>query len=208
VRRTILALAAAVALFAHGARAQESIHPKNVVDPEEGLPLYQRKHFPSDGWMSPDDRRILAISRATIEEARRVMGPPPPLAPVVMHGGMGGLVNHHITQFSHLEQTGAPVEMRGGCCSACTLITGFIPKERLCFALGAFLAFHAARTAEPYPRRSLAITWQMYAAYPSEIKSWIDNRGGPTSSRWKPTGPCPTTTCGRWATRGASDPDL
>jgi hypothetical protein len=97
-----IALAAAVALFAHGARAQESFHPKTVVDPEEGLPLYKSKHLPPDGWMSPDDRRILAISRATIEEARRVIaktGVPPPLAPVVMHGGMGGLVNFHITQF-------------------------------------------------------------------------------------------------------------
>ena len=36
-----------------------------------------------------------------------------------------------------------------------------------------------ARTAETYPRRSGAGTWQMYAAYPPEIKSWIDDRGGP-----------------------------
>jgi hypothetical protein len=73
--------------------------------------------------------------------------------------------------------------MRGGCWSACTLITGYIPKERLCFAPGAFLAFHAARTDETYPRLSPAATWQMYAAYPPEIRHWIDNRGGPNKLR-------------------------
>jgi hypothetical protein len=107
------------------------------------------------------------------------LSPPPPLAPVVMAGGQGGSIYEHILRFSKLEQTGAPVEMRGGCWSACTMITGFVPKERLCFAPAAFLAFHAARTGEADPRLSLAGTWRMYASYPPEIKSWIDNRGGP-----------------------------
>ena len=72
----------------------------------------------------------------------------------------------------------APVEMRGGCWSACTMITGFVPKERLCFAPGAFLAFHAARTAEPPYRLNSAGTWTMYASYPAEIPQWIDHHGG------------------------------
>jgi hypothetical protein len=47
-------------------------------------------------------------------------------------------------------------------------------EARLCFAPGAFLAFHAARTIEPYPRLSPHATWTMYASYPAEIRQWID----------------------------------
>jgi hypothetical protein len=129
--------------------------------------------------MSPDDRRLMALSLATVAAAKAALPPPPPLAPVVMHGGMGGVLDDHITRFWALGQTGAPVEMRGGCWSACTMITSFVPKERLCFAPGAFLAFHAARTIEPYPQLSPSATWRMYASYPAEIRSWIDDRGGP-----------------------------
>ena len=108
--------------------------------------------------------------------------PPPPaepaLEPVVMNGGRGGLLAEHYVRFWALKQQGATVEMRGGCWSACTTITAFIPKERLCFAPGAFLAFHAARRVdnqqlEPH------VTLSMYAGYPAEIRQWIDTRGGP-----------------------------
>jgi hypothetical protein len=94
VRRTALALAVLLAttissqdgrLRLDAAHAQQSIRPKTVVDPEEGLPLYKRKHFPPDGWMSPDDRRILAISMtmaaAAAAAAKTALPPPPPLTP-------------------------------------------------------------------------------------------------------------------------------
>jgi hypothetical protein len=125
-----------------------------------------------------------------------------------MNGGMGGLIGEHTTRFWAHGQTGAPVEMRGGCWSACTMITGFVPKERLCFAPGAFLAFHAARTAEPPYRLNSAGTWTMYASYPAEIRQWIDHHGGVYKLTVEPSGPCTIATCGRSATRGASDPDL
>jgi hypothetical protein len=68
--------------------------------------------------------------------------------------------------------------MRGGCWSACTLLTSFIPKDKLCFAEGSFLAFHGARAPDsmrPLPQSTLAI----YATYPVEIRQWIDRHGGP-----------------------------
>jgi hypothetical protein len=203
---------AALLVTTAAANAQESFHPKtrvmtagemanlinpvNPADPEAGLPLYKRTMMPP---------------AAPTSAFHAIIRNPPPdqhLTPVVMNGGMGGLIGEHTTRFWALGQTGAPVEMRGGCWSACTMITGFVPKERLCFAPGAFLAFHAARTAEPPYRLNSAGTWTMYASYPAEIRQWIDHHGGVYKLTVEPSGPCTIATCGRSATRGASDPDL
>jgi hypothetical protein len=61
-----------------------------------------------------------------------------------MYEGKGASIPEHDFECSRLAETGASVEMRGGCYSACTLLTSYFPKERLCFGEGAFLAFHAA----------------------------------------------------------------
>jgi hypothetical protein len=124
VRRTILTLAAVLAATA--AHAQNTVYPLNkplVIDPEAGLPLYQRKFMPPGGsldWL-PDGARMVATIK-----------PPPPvepmLEPVVMNGGKGGNIMEHQTKFWTLKQQGATVKMYAGCWSACTLITAYIPK--------------------------------------------------------------------------------
>jgi hypothetical protein len=165
----------AALLATTAAHAQGSIF-YNTVDPEEGVPLYRRTKLPPDGWMSPEDRRLMALSLSTFSPPAP-LAPLPALEPVVLNGGRGGLLAEHYVRFWALKQQGAPVEMRGGCWSACTTITAFIPKERLCFAVGAFLAFHAARRVDnqqPSPHATLS----MYASYPAEIRQWIDNHGG------------------------------
>jgi hypothetical protein len=172
VRRTILALAAVLAATA-AAHAQNTVYPLNkplVIDPEEGLPLYQRKFMPPAGYVSPDQRALVALSTPIV--------PPTPPERVVMNGGKGGLISEHYTRFWALKQQGASVEMRAGCWSACTLITSLIPKERLCFAEGSFLAFHSARGPDSTAPQ-LQSTLQMYASYPAEIRQWIDRNGGP-----------------------------
>ena len=38
--------------------------------------------------------------------------------------------------------------MRGPCYSACTLLLAYVAPDNLCIAEGAFMAFHAIRSAE------------------------------------------------------------
>ena len=187
MRRTILTLAAAMTLITTAAAAQESFHPKtrvmtaeemknlvnpvNPADPEAGLPLYKRTMMPPPVVTSPVPLVFHAVIRPNDPQ-------PATLTPVVMYGGMGGLISDHQLRFSAIRHSGVPVEMRGGCWSACTMITGFVPKERLCFAPGAFLAFHAARSVEQPPRLSPSGTWAMYASQPPDIRHWIDAHGG------------------------------
>jgi hypothetical protein len=142
-----------------------------VIDPEEGLPAYKRKFMPPDGYVAPDQRALVALSAPIMA--------PTPLKPMVIRGGKGGSIPEHISRFGTLGRSGAPVEMHGGCYSACTLITAHVPKERLCFAPGAFLAFHAATwTPKPPHQIAPAATRDMYLSYPAEVQQWIDARGG------------------------------
>lgn len=188
-----IALVVVVLLVGRLAEAQidqqnSSIHYQTPRDPEAGLPVYKRTTMPPapipyrshDGYLPPNRRLELEPTPGPLAFATVIPSTFPPskpgLTPVVFNGGQGGLIAEHILRFWTLAQTGAPVEMRGGCWSACTLITAYVPKDRLCFAPGAFLAFHSALTADrqahPYA------TAGMYLSYPAEIRQWIDDRGG------------------------------
>jgi hypothetical protein len=53
--RRAAAILTVLLLTTTAAVAQESFHPRTVVDPEEGLPLYKRKFFPPEGYVSPEN---------------------------------------------------------------------------------------------------------------------------------------------------------
>jgi hypothetical protein len=167
VRRTILTLAAVLAATA--AHAQNTVYPHKLMppDPEAGLPLYKMTKMPPPDPIGdvPPGWQLAALMQ-------------PPVERVVMNGGKGGSISEHQAKFWALKQQGATVEMHAGCWSACTLITAFIPKERLCFAEGSFMAFHSARTVQS-PAPKIEATLAMYRSYPVEIQHWIDRNGGP-----------------------------
>jgi hypothetical protein len=100
-----------------------------------------------------------------------------PLEVVVIRYGQGGLVAEHDLRYGAYKRAKSKVEVRGPCYSACTLITAYIGKDDLCFAEGAFLAFHAVRkasTKELMPAATAMMYWQQ----PADIRDWIDRTGG------------------------------
>jgi hypothetical protein len=181
VRRTILTLAAVLAATAANAQSTVVWSPRSidsgvvvdvVVDPEEGVPGYKRKFMPPADYVPPDQRLLVTLSAPIVPPT--LVKPP---EPVVINFGKGGSIMEHQTRFWTLKQQGASVEMRGPCYSACTLITLYIPKQRLCIAEGSFLAFHSAQGGDLKPK--LEATLAMYSIYPAEIRQWIDRNGGP-----------------------------
>jgi hypothetical protein len=88
----------------------------------------------------------------------------------------GGIIGEHMKRWRELAQSGDDVEIRGPCFSACTLIVGYVPKERLCFGDYASLQFHAAREADG--KMSEWATWRMFSDYPNDIRNWLKARGG------------------------------
>jgi hypothetical protein len=101
--------------------------------------------YPSklDGWIPPGQRTMEMVA----------LQPPPPaykptvLPPVVIPAhGMGGNLDEHKILFASYRAYGMSVELRGPCYSACTVLTSYVGKDKLCIGEGGFMAFHAARS--------------------------------------------------------------
>jgi hypothetical protein len=106
----------------------------------------------------------------------------PALADIVIRNDPGGLISHHVAEFSRIRDAGDRVVIDGQCYSACTLVLGMIPRERLCVTQRARLGFHAAWAYAPDGSTvaSPMGNQQLWGAYPPEIRSWISSRGGLT----------------------------
>jgi hypothetical protein len=104
---------------------------------------------------------------------------PPPFGPTdktFLGREQGGRIDQHIERWKALAASGEDVEIRGFCWSACTLVTAYIPKERLCFSQTATLAFHLARFPNGEP--SIEGSRWMFNAYPEDIRAWLRAKGG------------------------------
>src|SRR5271170_1480028 len=56
----------------------------------------------------------------------------------------GGEVSAYVQKFRELRASGERIVIDGPCLSACTLLTGIIPRDRICVTRRAVLGFHAA----------------------------------------------------------------
>ena len=93
----------------------------------------------------------------------------------------GGEVASYVQKFRQIRDSGQRVVIDGPCLSACTLLTGIIPKDHVCITRRATLGFHAAsyyddasRTLVP-TRHGSELVMRLY---PPEIRSWINRHGG------------------------------
>ena len=56
----------------------------------------------------------------------------------------GGRIGNYLSRYETIRKTGRHVAIDGTCASACTLLLGVIPHDRICVTPRAVLAFHAA----------------------------------------------------------------
>jgi hypothetical protein len=85
----------------------------------------------------------------------------------------GGLVAEYDARWAGLAAQGVNVRIVGPCQSACTVLLGHIPHQRICVTPQASFGFHLAQTA-----KSTATLWNAYSA---DIQAWINQHGGLTS---------------------------
>jgi len=92
----------------------------------------------------------------------------------------GGQIGPYLESLVALRDSGERVIIDGPCLSACTMIVGVIPPERLCATSRARLGFHAAWHPGENGRQvtSKAATKLLMDIYPEEVRSWIARRGG------------------------------
>jgi hypothetical protein len=118
-----------------------------------------------------------------------------PLAAVITFAGVGasdavvriaqdrgGRIATYVEKFQGVRSSGEMVIIDGFCASACTIVLGSVPHERICVTSRARLGFHAAWDPGSNGRKivNTEATQSLYLMYPSEVRHWIDQRGGLT----------------------------
>jgi hypothetical protein len=95
----------------------------------------------------------------------------------------GGEVSSYVRKFHEMRATGEHIVIDGPCLSACTLLTGIVPRNHVCVTSRAVLGFHAASYYDD-ASRSLVPTRAgsrvVMRLYPPEIRAWIGRHGGLT----------------------------
>jgi hypothetical protein len=104
-------------------------------------------------------------------------------AEVRIVGDPGGEVSSYLHKYRQIRDSGQRVVIDGPCLSACTLLTGIIPRNRVCVTRRAMLGFHAASYYDD-ATRSLVPTRSgsrfVMRLYPPDIRRWIRRNGGLT----------------------------
>ncbi len=95
----------------------------------------------------------------------------------------GGRIGTYVDKYQGLRTSGETVIIDGLCASACTIVLGAVPHDRICVTSHARLGFHAAWD---FGRNGRAVTNQeatqmLYSMYPSQVRRWIAQRGGLTT---------------------------
>jgi len=104
----------------------------------------------------------------------------PASAEVRIRSDGGGEVGSYLYKFALIRQSGQKVVIDGPCLSACTLVLGVVPRDRICVTRKAELGFHAAwmPTSGGGKVTQPLATKMMMDMYPSDVKGWIKRRGG------------------------------
>jgi hypothetical protein len=94
----------------------------------------------------------------------------------------GGQIGPYLQNLASLRNSGEHIVIDGPCLSACTMLLGVIPRERICATPRARLGFHAAWQPgdNGQPVVSRGGTQLLMEVYPQNVRKWIARRGGLT----------------------------
>jgi hypothetical protein len=101
-------------------------------------------------------------------------------AAVRIKADAGGQIGPYLANLLAVRSSGERVIIDGPCLSACTMVLGVIPSERICVTPRARLGFHAAWDpgSNGRPITNTGATRLLMEIYPQHVRSWISRRGG------------------------------
>jgi len=100
-------------------------------------------------------------------------------ATVRIHDDRGGQIGAYLSRYHALRKSGERVMIDGTCASACTMLLGVIPRNRICVTPRAVLAFHSAWTPTSEGEQiSSAGNYYLWSNYPPAVRKWIIQHGG------------------------------
>jgi len=148
--------------------------------------------------------RRTALTLAPLLIALNVATTVPAMAEYRITRDHGGHVDAYKERFERLRMKGERVVIDGICNSACTLVLGIVPLNRICVTPRASLGVHEAyidkRWTAGFRVASTSGTQDLLNHYPPALKAWIRRRGGlkPQMQRikngpelWQIIDPCP-----------------
>ena len=94
----------------------------------------------------------------------------------------GGRIGTYVDKYQGLRSSGETVIIDGLCASACTIVLGAVPHDKICVTSHANLGFHAAWDFGANGRAitNAEATQMLYSMYPTPVRKWIASRGGLT----------------------------
>ena len=94
----------------------------------------------------------------------------------------GGHVDQYKKRYAAIRESGERVIIDGICNSACTLVLGIVPLNKICVTPRASMGFHQAYYDKRYTAglyvQSYAGTDELMSYYPDTLKGWIEQQGG------------------------------
>lgn len=135
----------------------------------------------------------------------------PASAAIRVAGDPGGQIGPYLEKLRTMRNSGEKIVIDGLCLSACTMILGVIPRDRICVTQNARLGFHAAWRPDDSgrPVTSQSGTRLLMDVYPQHVRNWIAKRGGLTPRMKFLTGrelAAMYPTCGSADLRSVSNP--
>src|SRR3954463_13402968 len=116
----------------------------------------------------------------------------------------GGYVEEYKAKYARIRDRRERVIIDGICNSACTLVFGIVPMNKICVTPKASLGFHLAYYDKAFTFgikvTSSEGTSDLMSYYPDTVKDWIRRNGGLTTDMkkikngeelWKIVDPCP-----------------
>jgi hypothetical protein len=116
----------------------------------------------------------------------------------------GGYLEDYKAKYAKLRDTKERIVIDGVCNSACTIVLGIVPLERVCVTPRASLGFHLAyfdrRWTAGQKVTSVSGTAELMAFYPLPLKDWLARKGGLAAQMkhlrngaelWSVVDPCP-----------------
>src|SRR5947199_10665826 len=87
----------------------------------------------------------------------------------------GGRIGTYVDKYQGLRTSGETVIIDGLCASACTIVLGAVPHDRICVTSAANLGFHADWDFGANVRSVThpEATHMLFSRYPSEVRRWI-----------------------------------
>jgi hypothetical protein len=116
----------------------------------------------------------------------------------------GGYVTEYKAKYERIRDRKERVIIDGICNSACTMVFGIVPMNKVCVTPRASLGFHSAYYDKSFTFgmkiTSIEGTSDLMSYYPRPVKDWISRNGGLTQDMkkikngaelWKIVDPCP-----------------